>query len=142
MRDVCVRRSQHQDITPATQIYLADTMGELGLFYRLASVTCLGGSFTWGGHNPVEPAQLGCAMVFGPCMPNFAEIAADLVQHNAALQVAAPDELATALARLLAAPEEAAALAAAARAVAERQSHVLDATLRLLDPWLAQEKTP
>ena len=90
----------------------------------------------------MEPAQLGCAMVFGPCMPNFAEIAADLVQHNAALQVAAPDELATALARLLAAPEEAAALAAAARAVAERQSHVLDATLRLLDPWLAQEKTP
>jgi 3-deoxy-D-manno-octulosonic-acid transferase len=61
------RRSLHQPITALTAIYVADTMGELGLFYRLASFCFLGGTLVpMGGHNPLEPAALGCAVLAGP----------------------------------------------------------------------------
>ncbi|HSK41677.1 MAG TPA: 3-deoxy-D-manno-octulosonic acid transferase, partial [Arenibaculum sp.] len=61
------------------QIYLADTLGELGMLYRLVPVVCIGGSLVpFGGHNPIEPAQLGCVLVYGPHMTNFAEITAEL----------------------------------------------------------------
>jgi 3-deoxy-D-manno-octulosonic-acid transferase len=130
------RRTAKKDILPATEVYLADTMGELGLFYRLAPVTCLGGSFVWGGHNPIEPAQLGCAVLFGPTMTNFAEIADELLVHHAALQVHSTNELALRLEQLLAAPEGMLALANVARALAEQKRGVLVEVLRLLSPWL------
>jgi len=137
----CARRSAKEDIRPDTAVYLADTMGEMGLFYRLAPVTCLGGSFTWGGHNPIEPAQLGCAMIFGPRMTNFGEMAREMVRQNAALQVPDAGALTAALERLLDTPEAAGALAGAARAFAEQKRHVLDDTLRLLDPWFAEKRS-
>ena len=66
------RRSKGDAITSETQIYLADTMGELGLFYRLSPIAVIGGSFVRvGGHNPIEAAQLGAAIIFGPFMTNF-----------------------------------------------------------------------
>jgi len=104
-------------------------------------VTCLGGSFTWGGHNPIEPAQLGCAMIFGPRMTNFEEMAREIVRQNAALQVPDAEALTAALERLLDTPEAAGALAGAARAFAEQKRHVLDDTLRLLDPWFAEKRS-
>ncbi len=67
-----VRRSKNEAIVPETQIYLADTMGELGLFYRLCPIVVMGASFaSGGGHNLIEPAQLGAAIIFGPHMHNF-----------------------------------------------------------------------
>jgi 3-deoxy-D-manno-octulosonic-acid transferase len=132
----CTRRTNQHILTPDTAFYLGDTMGEMGLFYRLAPVTCLGGSFTWGGHNPIEPAQLGSAMVFGPSMTNFDEIAREFVAADAAIQVRRPDDLPAIIERLLASPEMAPHMAAVARALAEQKSGVLDETLRILKPFL------
>jgi 3-deoxy-D-manno-octulosonic-acid transferase len=78
------RRSQGEPITSATTLYLADTMGELGLFYRLAPIVLIGGTMVpHGGHNPLEPARLDCALLAGPHMENFADIARHLESAGA-----------------------------------------------------------
>lgn len=77
-------------------IYIADTLGELGLFYRLSPITCIGRSFSndgGGGHNPIEPAQLGSAVLHGPNIQNLTQIFAEMDEAGAALRVATPDEL-------------------------------------------------
>lgn len=67
----CARRSTGDAITPQTAVYIADTLGELGLFYRLANLCFLGGTLVpMGGHNPLEPAQLHCAVLAGPHIAN------------------------------------------------------------------------
>jgi 3-deoxy-D-manno-octulosonic-acid transferase len=63
----CKRRSTGGQISPQTAIYIADTMGEMGLFYRLAHFCFVGGTLVpLGGHNPLEPARLHCAVLSGP----------------------------------------------------------------------------
>ncbi|HJS46309.1 MAG TPA: 3-deoxy-D-manno-octulosonic acid transferase, partial [Rhizomicrobium sp.] len=63
----CKRRSTGGQISPQTAVYIADTMGEMGLFYRLAPFCFLGGSLVpLGGHNVLEPAALHCAVLAGP----------------------------------------------------------------------------
>jgi 3-deoxy-D-manno-octulosonic-acid transferase len=131
------RRSRGEAITPATDIYLADTMGELGLLYRLAPVVAMGGSFVpVGGHNPVEPAQLGAALVLGPSMFNFLEITREFLSRDAAMQVQNADELGSVLDRLLADADERAGYAHNAGLLAEEKRHVLDDVLQALKPWL------
>lgn len=134
------RRSLDELPGPKTDIYLADTMGEMGLFYRLCRVCCLAGSFTWGGHNPVEPAQLGCAVVFGPRMDNFLIMADDILSHGAAVQVEDEAELIKTLERLLRETDEALDLSAEARKWADAKRGVLDETLALLDPFFTEER--
>jgi len=71
-------RSDGEKIFDDTDIYIADTMGELGLFYRLAPIVFIGGSLVdHGGHNPIEPANVESAIICGPHMENFAEIVAE-----------------------------------------------------------------
>jgi 3-deoxy-D-manno-octulosonic-acid transferase len=131
------RRSKDEDISKTTDIYLADTMGELGLFYRLCNLVVLGGSFVpHGGHNPIEPAQLGCAIIFGPHMFNFAEMAREFTRGNAAIQLNGAGELLFTLERFLKAPEERAMYAQAARLLADQKRHVLDQVMDALAPWL------
>ncbi len=87
-------RSKQQVILPETDIYVADTMGELGIFYRLTGIVFIGGSLVpHGGHNPLEPAQLDCAIVCGPHMENFQGMLADLREENAITQVHTLEEL-------------------------------------------------
>ena len=82
---------------------LVNTTGELRLFYPLATVTFVGKSLTaMGGQNPIEPGAQGKAMIFGPNMQNFTDIARDFVAQNAAIQVRDPETLETAIAELLA----------------------------------------
>lgn len=96
------QRSQNEPLTTNTNIYLADTMGEMGTLYTLTPVACVAGSFTWGGHNPIEPAQLGAsAVLYGPKMTNFLAIAASMNAADAALQVADAQELAKSVHDLL-----------------------------------------
>ena len=65
---------------PATAVYVTDTLGELGLAYRLASVALVGGSLVpHGGQNPLEPARLGCPILLGPWTGNFADPVARLL---------------------------------------------------------------
>ncbi len=88
------RRSAGQDPPAAAGVWVADTIGELGLLYRLAPTVFLGGSLVrHGGQNPLEAARLGCAVAIGPHTENFAEIVAGLADAAALTQVADLDAL-------------------------------------------------
>jgi 3-deoxy-D-manno-octulosonic-acid transferase len=131
------RRSRGEAIAAGTDIYLADTLGEMGLFYRIAEIVFVGGSLApVGGHNPVEPALLGCAILHGPDMTNCAAMAQALRDAGGALPVAGAVELSMAVDRLLGDPDERQRRAAAAAAVAARDNGVLDRILERLGPWL------
>jgi 3-deoxy-D-manno-octulosonic-acid transferase len=126
----------------ATAVYIADTLGELGLFYRLARIVFIGGSLVpHGGQNPLEAARLGCAIVFGPQMFNFPEFAPALLSAQAAEQVVDATSLAPAIGRLLDDPALVGARAAAARGVAEHGrgtvERVADALAPLFQPLVA-----
>src|SRR5262249_31953411 len=74
---------------------LLDSMGELAALYALADLVFIGGSLVQtGGHNPLEPALYRKAVLFGPCMTNFQEVATDFVRQGAAVQVQNQDALA------------------------------------------------
>jgi 3-deoxy-D-manno-octulosonic-acid transferase len=118
--------------------YIADTLGELGLFFRLAGLTVMGGGFVTGigGHNPLEPARLGCAIVSGPEVFNAADVYAEMTQAGAVAMVRDEAELANTLRDLLADPERTRALGRAALAFTERQGAALDDALARLAPLL------
>ena len=106
----------------AGQIVLLDTIGELASVYSLAAVAFVGGSVVpAGGHNPLEPAQFGVAIVMGPHYANFRSITEDLLAHDA-LRIAAEGELAGALTGLLGDTAAAEAMGARARQVFETQA--------------------
>ncbi|WP_128254501.1 3-deoxy-D-manno-octulosonic acid transferase [Falsirhodobacter deserti] len=75
---------------PSAQVYVADTLGEMGLWYRAAAVTVIGGSFVpKGGHTPFEPAAHGSALVHGPDVANFTEVFASLHAEGGAVAATA-----------------------------------------------------
>jgi len=135
------RRSAGAVPGPETEIYLIDTLGEMGLFYRLASVVLVAGSLgapgSIGGHNPLEAAQLGCAVIFGPDTVNCAASAAALEDAGAALRLTQADALPEALGRLLADPGAVAKMGTAGLAVAESSRGVIDRVLQKLEPLVA-----
>lgn len=109
------QRSKGEPILPATNLYLADTMGELGTFYRRADLVFIGGSLVpVGGHNPLEPARLGAALISGTHVDNFASIMQHLEAAGALALVADGHALYTTLARLLRDDAERRAMAARA----------------------------
>jgi len=113
-------RSLKRPIEPDTDVYLADTLGELGLFYRLSDISFVGGSLTpKGGHNPLEPARLGGAILHGPYTFNFVETYGDMRAPGGAALVRNDRELATAIRRLLSDDKTRLAMAGAARRAAE-----------------------
>ncbi len=131
------RRSAGETPGPDDAFYLADTMGELGLFFRLAPVAFVGGSLVpHGGQNLLEPARLGCAIVHGPHVTNFQEIAAELTAAGGTIEVADAAALAGAVDGLLADPARRERQAAAASGVAAARSRVLDAVMEQLAPVL------
>lgn len=135
-------RSAGEDPGAATEIYLADTMGELGLFYRLCRVAFVGGSLApHGGHNLLEPGQLGCAVIHGPELANFRGIADEMDAAGAAVLTDGEAALAAVVEELLSDPAQAEGLGAAARRVARRQGAVLDAVMDELAPFLGAPAT-
>jgi 3-deoxy-D-manno-octulosonic-acid transferase len=130
-------RSRGEIIAPETDVYIADTMGEMGLFFRLAEIVFMGKSLVpLGGQNPLEPARLGSAIIQGPHVGNFREISAQLLELNAAEKVNDGNGLAQALANHLADPELRKARAKAAKDYAESEAGVLDRLLLTLAPFL------
>lgn len=106
------RRSLGQD--PAGPIWVADTLGELGLLYRLAGAAFVGKSLgAAGGQNPLEPARLGCAVAVGPEVENFAEAVAALEAAGALARVADIDALAAWVAAMWRDPARRAAMGSA-----------------------------
>ena len=90
--------------TETTQIYVADTLGELGLFYRLSPIACIGRSFSrdgGGGHNPLEATLLNAAVLHGPHVQNLQEIYAAMDAAGAALKLGTPNDLVPVLRELL-----------------------------------------
>ena len=117
---------------------LVDTLGQLPVYYGLASVAFVGVSLIpHGGQNPIEPASLGKPVVFGPFMHNFAEIAGQLVDHQAAWQLPDPQQLVAALKELLGNPARAEPMGERARALTERSAGSAQRTLEALKPLLA-----
>lgn len=115
-----------------TQIYVADTLGEMGLWYRLAPISFLGGSLVpVGGHNPFEPAALGSAILHGPMVENFQDIFDRLTRAGAAQCVSNEAELARAVQELTS-PDEAARMAHAAWEVCSAGADVTDRAVELI----------
>jgi 3-deoxy-D-manno-octulosonic-acid transferase len=99
------------------KIHLADTLGELGIFFRAASFAFIGNSLVgFGGHNVIEPAMLGCAVIAGPHLENFSEAAAILRNADGISEVTDAATLAAAVANWLRHPEQASKAGMAARA--------------------------
>ncbi|MFP3943023.1 MAG: 3-deoxy-D-manno-octulosonic acid transferase [Alphaproteobacteria bacterium] len=118
---------------PATEIYLADTMGELGLFYRLAPVAFVGRSLSpHGGSNPLEPARLDCAVLHGPHTENFASIFRDMNAAGAAIVVHDSRELADRLHELLTDEGRRGTLIESAASFAGRMDGMLEETSSLV----------
>ncbi|MES2984475.1 MAG: 3-deoxy-D-manno-octulosonic acid transferase [Pseudomonadota bacterium] len=114
------QRSKHEPITPTTAMYLADTMGELGSFYRVAELVFIGGSLVaHGGQNPLEPARLGNALLSGPHTHNFAAIMQHVQQAGGLRIVADKAALAIAIRELLGDDAARRTLATNARATVE-----------------------
>ena len=80
---ICAQRSKGEPIQNTTQIYIADTVGELGLFYHLNQIAFIGGSLIpHGGQNMIEPTRLGCIPLVGPYTSNFAEIVHKMIKNK------------------------------------------------------------
>ncbi len=134
------RRSKGEKITNETQVYLADTMGEMGLLYALSPVSVIGGSFAGtGGHNPIEPAQAGSAVVFGPSMYNFAEIEREFVIEEAAVRLESSGEIAPAVDRLWSNKDARVLQAEKARLLAERKRSIVKKIILEIDPFLTKK---
>ncbi len=131
------RRSKGELPDRECEIFLADTLGELGLFYRLAEIAFIGGSTgSLGGHNPLEAAQLDCAVIHGPDMTNFRIVAADLAAAESALSFKDEAGLIQAVARLLNDRDECRRLARAARKVSTENADALDRIAVALAPFV------
>lgn len=129
------RRSRGETLSPDVDVYLADTLGELGLFFRLGDVVVLGGGWAAGvgGHNPLEPARLGKPVVSGPHVANWAGVFEAMTEADA-VRLADTGELAGVVASLLADPAGAWSLGERARAFAKRQDGMMDQLWEQLAP--------
>jgi len=118
-------------------VYIADTFGEMGLWYRLARISLLGGSLVpVGGHNPWEPGLLHSAILHGPHVENFAEIYRDLGEAGASMPVRNSVEVAAAVEHLLD-PRVLESMTEAAHRVVARPSQAINAATALIAEWLA-----
>jgi 3-deoxy-D-manno-octulosonic-acid transferase len=140
-------RSRRAQPMPDIGVYVADTLGELGLMYRLAPVAFMGGSLArHGGQNPIEAVRLGAGIIHGPHVWNFADIYAALDAAQGAELVADEESLAARLAAWFADPAARQKSASAAAATVQKLSGALERTWAALDPYLMQlrleEKTP
>lgn len=134
---IVARRSRGEDIAPDTAVYLADTIGEMGLFYRLAQIAFVGGSLVaFGGQNIIEPARLGKAVVCGKYMMNFKEIVAKAVAAGALTVVEDKKELAQTLDALFENEGILKSKRENARRFALNQADVLNRLTAALTPYL------
>jgi 3-deoxy-D-manno-octulosonic-acid transferase len=114
-------------------VLVLDTMGELAAAYGAATVVFVGGSLVpAGGHNVLEPAALARAIVVGPHMQNFQEIAEDFTSEGALVTVRSAEELAGAVVALVEDEPRRAEMGSRARAVLERHRGAVDATVSAL----------
>ena len=124
-------RSINEKITENTDVYIADTIGELSYFYSIAPIAIVGGSFVpVGGHNIIEPAKLGCAIVMGPHYFNFQEICDEFAKKNAAEFVRNKEECIKAIEMLLKDPKQLKSHTENATKIVATKNAILDKMLK------------
>jgi 3-deoxy-D-manno-octulosonic-acid transferase len=119
-------------------IHIADTLGELGLWFRLAAAAYVGGGMSKrvGGHNPLEPARLACPIISGPQVRNWAEVYAALQALNGVTMVNSSTDLGRAFTWALSDSIAAKAQAARARGLVDSQAAAMETGWALIAPLL------
>lgn len=131
-------RSRGEKITGQTDFYVADTLGELGLFYRLCDIVFMGGSFVpRGGHNPIEPIRLRCCVLTGGHTENFADMFASMEKFGICERVNSPQELAVKVVNLLGNSDEIVKRQAIAKEWLKENSGAISRMLTILAPIFA-----
>ena len=132
-----VQRSTGALPTERADVYIADTIGELGTIYALSPVSFIGGSLIeHGGQNPIEAIRHGSAVLTGPHWQNFKDAYEALLRHKGAIEVRTPDDLAAAVARLIRDPEELQRMNVGATTALEILGGALEATIAAMQPLL------
>jgi 3-deoxy-D-manno-octulosonic-acid transferase len=135
------RRSEGIHPDRATDVYVADTVGEMGLFYRLSPIVVMGGSLVaHGGQNPIEPAKLGTAILHGPHVHNFEDVYAAIDQARGALMVKDSATLARAVSELLSNTALTRDMARAAAEAVQALGGAVDRTMQSVEPFIVQAK--
>lgn len=130
------RRSRDEE---PGEIYVADTIGEMGLWYALASLCFVGGSLVpHGGQNPIEPAKRGVPILHGPHVRNFSSIYRDLDRANGAILVEDAGHLGPLVGTLMRDADRRRHMVDAARDVIGREQGALKRTIEALQPFLAR----
>ena len=136
-------RSEGKLPEAGTDIYIADTIGELGLFYNLVPVALIGGSLVpHGGQNPVEAIKLGAAVVTGPHWQNFADAYEELLASGGAVQVSDAQSLATTALLLLENAQARGRIMSRAEGAIARLGGALPRTISELEQFLPPKATP
>lgn len=132
------RRSLNESIQANTQVYLADSMGEMWLWYGLSQVCFVGGSLNepGGGHNILEPIALGVPTVIGPNYFNFQTIVDEFLQADAVTVGQSSSEVADLLMKFLTDPSSASVLASHANVIMQKNSGSLEKHIAVLDEYL------
>jgi 3-deoxy-D-manno-octulosonic-acid transferase len=132
-------RSREELPHAGADIYVADTMGELGLFYRLSPVVFMGGSLVpHGGQNPIEAVKLGASVVHGPHVFNFTDVYEALDGAGGAKLADSSEQMVKQLGQMLGNEAARDAAIEAGHRVVERLGGALDRTLHALEPYLMQ----
>lgn len=132
-------RTQDGEPRRDTDVYVADTMGELGLIFRSVGVVFMGKSLVpGGGQNPIEPAKLGCAVLYGPHIDNFNEVYGELAAAKAAARVTDAAALARAAHYLLSEPARMRRMGRAGAEAVEKLGGASRGIMTAVEPFLAQ----
>jgi 3-deoxy-D-manno-octulosonic-acid transferase len=140
-RDLVFNGAGSAVLPEPVNVFLLDSLGELGELYRLADAVFVGGSLVpGGGHNILEPAAFGKIPIYGPSMENFREMSGKFLAAGAAIQVKSSEELGAAWAGLLREPERAARMGTFARELVERNRGATQRVLRHIEQLLGPNR--
>ena len=131
------RRNKSEEIKPETELYIADTMGEMSLFYNVAHCVFVAGSLVpVGGHNPIEPAHFNCAIFFGPLMAKNQEISEEMIEKNAAIQIDSIEKLTPTLEKVFSDDDLFQSLSYNAQKYAENGGGILETISTKISPYI------
>lgn len=134
---VVARRSRDDVLTPETDVFLGDSIGEMGLYLRLTEIAFVGRSLTnEGGQNPLEPAMIGCAVLTGPNIQNFRDAYQHLVRKGGARMVKDVEMLAKAVHYLLITDPARRKMVEAGTDAMEDLRGALGKTIKALEPYI------
>lgn len=140
-RDLTFNGAGSAALADPGNVFLLDSLGELGELYRLADAVFVGGSLVpGGGHNILEPAAFSKVPVYGPSMENFREMSGRFLAAGAAIQVKSSEELGAAWAGLLREPERAARMGTCARELVDRNRGATERVLEHIERVISPER--